>query len=116
MENAESKKSGSNIAANIITWIVPAAAFVAGMLVMGIVPDSFSMISFVFAIGLGLMLTRIIFIIRARRPSSYKTWRLILWFFLLAFFGFVFLFLPKDTHRCSAADAQSKFEAVVSKK
>ena len=116
MDNDENKKRSLNTAANIITWILPSAVIIAVMLFMNVIPDLFSAGSFVFALGLGLIISRIIFVIRSRRSLSEKIWRLILWVFLLVFMGFIFLLMPKTTHECTTDDAQSKFESVVSEK
>ena len=116
MENTEKKNGIAYLIANIVTLILPAGIIVAVMLFMHVIPNVFSAVSFGFAVIIGLIISRIIFIIRARRPSSYKIWRMILWICILAFTGFIFLFMPRATHDCKTADAQSSFEEVVSDK
>ncbi len=80
---------------------------------IGIIPNRDSLLSFVAIAMTGLIVTRIIFLLRSRRKNAAKAGPLTAWIAILVAVIFFGLFMPRTIHHVIKADAQNRFEADI---
>ena len=102
-------------AGKLIIWCMPTLILLLiGILWIGIIPNRDSLFSFVAVVMTGLIITRIIFLLRSQRKAGIKAALLIVWIVIFLVVGFFGLFMPRTIHRVIKADAQTRFEADIS--
>lgn len=129
MEVHESGKRLPEPAVKLFIWCAPTLALLLiGFFLRGWIPQDYSVLSFIlisiFGIGfefsipsfillltVGLIFTRIIFVLRSRRKAVVKAVLIAVWLFILAIVGFFSIFLPRTLHFQTKTNAQSIFEA-----
>ena len=93
-------------------WCLPTLSLLfIGFFGIGLIP---TIPSFFIIAVIGLIVTRLIILLRARRKPGVKAALVILWIVIFVITGYVSLFFPWKLHQCVKADAQSKFEARAS--
>ena len=99
----------------LIIWCLPTLILLLiSVFRIGIVPNPDSLPSFVVIAVTGLIITRIILLLRSRRKAGIQVALLIVWiviFVVVGFFGL--LFMPKTIHHVVKADAKGRFEADI---
>ena len=115
MEADESKKSLPAPAVNLMIWCVPTLVLLLiGVFGIGLIPNQASLPSFVIILVIGLIVTRLIFLLRSRRKAWGKAGLIGLWLIILGTVVFVGLFMPKMLHRWTKTNAQNRFETKAS--
>ena len=98
----------------LIIWCMPTLILLLiSILWIGILPNRDSLFSFVAIAMTGLIVTRIIFLLRSQRKAGVKAALLIVWIVVFVAVGFFGLFMPRTIHRVIKVDAQSRFEADI---
>ena len=104
-------------AIKLMIWCMPALILLLiGILGIGIMPNQDSLPSLIAIILIGLIITRIIFLLRSTRKAVSKAALLVSWIIILAVVAFFGLFMSRTIHHVIKADAQSRFEADISSK
>ncbi|MBR3019445.1 MAG: hypothetical protein IKH57_20600 [Clostridia bacterium] len=112
MSVSENKENASGLATEWLIWCLPTLALLLiGIFGIGLIPE---LPSFLMILVIGLIVTRIIFLLRSRRGPGVKISLIIVWVVIFVIAGFISLFLPWKIYRCVKADAQSRFEAKIS--
>ncbi len=115
MEEAKNARRFPRWAETLLIWCVPTLVILLlYVYVIGLVFDWYSFLTFCAILALGLIITRVIFVLRSDRIVSAKVWRCVLWLLLLVVFWFFSLFLPRVTHHVTGVDAPGRFEAELS--
>ncbi|MBR4458315.1 MAG: hypothetical protein IKS31_05090 [Clostridia bacterium] len=98
----------------LIIWCMPSLILLLiSILWIGILPNRDSLPSFLAIAMTGLIVTRIIFLLRSQRKAGNKAALFIVWIVIFLVVGFFGLFMPRTIHRVIKADAQSRFEADI---
>ncbi len=110
------KKKGSGSVIKLLIWCMPTLILLLiSIFWTDIIPDRGSYLSYVMIAMLGLIITRIIFLLRSQRKTDSKVVLLSVWvvIFLVIFFvaHFITILMPKTIHQVIKTDAQSRFEA-----
>ena len=101
-------------AVRLIIWLAPMLILLLiGILWGGIIPNRDSIPSIVMIALSGLIISRIIFLLRSHRKGGRITALLVLWIGIFAAACFFGILMPRTTHRVIRADAQSRFEADI---
>lgn len=132
MEILESKKRLPEPAVKLIIWCAPTLALLLiGLLLRGWIPSLDSIASYmlvsVFSVGLtpnqfslpalipllavGLIITRMIFVLRSQRKAVVKAILIAVWLIILIIVSFFNVFLPRTLHFQTKTDARNTFEA-----
>ena len=88
-------------------WIDP--ALLVTVFGSGLVPTS--VVPYLVVIGIGLMITRMIFVLRSQRKAGIKALLIAVWLIILAIVVHSTLFWPRTLHFHTKTNAQSRFEA-----
>ena len=114
-QSSEKKdKSRFESVVKLIIWCMPSLILLLiNILWIGILPNRDSLFSFVAIAMTGLIVTRIIFLLRSQRKAGVKAALLIVWIVIFVAVGFFDLFMPRTIHRVIKVDAQSRFEADI---
>ncbi len=117
MEMTEPNRRMPKWAADLLIWCCPTVALIlAFVCIQGLTPNRRTVIALIMLLLVGLIVSRLIFLLRSQRTAGAKIWRSIVWTILLSvlcFFGFFFFFILGEHHRSIKTNAQSKFEATV---
>ena len=101
-------------AIRLIIWCIPTLfLLLIGVFWIGIIPNRISLPSFVTIAMIGLIITRIIFLLRSTRKANKKAVLLMVWIVMFVVVGFFGFFMPKTIHRVIKTDAQIRFEADI---
>lgn len=132
MEIHEGKKGLPEPAVKLMIWCAPTLTLLLiGFLFRGWIPQDYSVLSYIiisiFGIGLvpdqasiptlilllavGLIFTRMIFVLRSRRKAGIKAALAVLWLTILGIVGLSSIFLPRTLHFQTKTNAQNIFEA-----
>ena len=115
MDEAENRKRRPPWAGKLLIWCLPALVLLLlNVVVFHLVPAKDTIITFCAIVILGLMVTRLIFLFRSKRPVWAKVWRAVLWSVLLVVHGFFILFMPWRIYSSTRTNAQSQFETAAS--
>ena len=108
----ENGNKRTNALTKILIWCLPSLALVLiGIFGFGIMISGRSMFTLVTLVLIGLIFTRIIFLLISNRKPSLKIGIMSAWIFILAIAGLVLLMMPRQMHTCTKTDAVGKFEA-----
>ena len=100
--------------ARLIIWCMPTLILLLiSVFWIRIIPNRESLPSFVLIATIGLIITRIIFLLRSPRKAGIKAALLVLWIVIFVVAGFIGLLTGRMTHHIIKADAQSRFEADI---
>ena len=115
MDEAENRKRRPPWAGKLLIWCLPALVLLLlNVITFGLVLAKYTIITFCAIVILGLMVTRLIFLFRSKRPVWAKVWRTVLWIVLLVVHAFFILLLPWRQHLSTRKNAQSQFETAAS--
>ncbi len=111
--NAETGNlSGS--AVKLMIWCLPATVLLLiSVFLIGIIPSRTSLASLVMIAAMGLIITRVIFLLRSPRKIGVKAALSVVWLVIFVVAGFFNIFMPRVIHHVMKADAQSRFEADI---
>ena len=111
-ETTEKRVSESVV--RLIIWCLPTLILLLiSVFRIGIVPNPDSLPSFVVIAVTGLIITRIILLLRSRRKAGIKVALLIVWIVIFVVVGIFGLFMPRTIHHVVKADAKGRFEADI---
>lgn len=100
----------------LIIWCTPTLILLLiGIFWIGIIPNRDSLPSFVTIAMIGLIITRIIFLLRSKSKFIKKASLLVVWIVIFLVVGFFGLLMPRTIHHVIKVDAQSRFEADISR-
>ena len=109
-EKKDKRCLGSTI--RLIIWCTPTLILLLiGIFWIGIIPNRDSLPSFATIAMIGLIITRIIFLLRSKSKFIKKASLLVVWIVIFLVVGFFGLLMPRTIHHVIKADAQSRFEA-----
>lgn len=115
MDTVEKKLSPSGLIIDLMIWVLPTALLsVLWLLVTGLVPKVYSVL--LFCVCPGILISRIIFIIRSKRSVGNKIWRIAIWASMPLVIFFVSMFTPEAVHHSSKTNALNKYETAISGK
>ncbi len=78
---------------------------------VGLTPHQFSLPALIPLLAVGLIFTRMIFVLRSRRKAVVKAILIAVWLIILAIVSFFNVFLPRTLHFQTKTNARSIFEA-----
>ena len=115
METAENKPGLPGWGVKLLIWCAPTLALILlDVLVLGLVLKRSTVITFCTIPVRGLVLTRLIFLLRSRRSAAAKVWRAALLLVLLFVLFFLYTLMPATFYRRTDQDAQTRFEKELS--
>ena len=98
----------------LIIWCMPMLLLLLiSVFWIGIMPNRYSLPSFVAIVLMGLIVTRIIFLLRSQRKAGIKAAQVIVWILVFVVLGFFNILMPRTIHRVIKTDAQSSFETDI---
>ena len=132
MEVHESKKGLPEPAVKLIIWCAPtltllligfslrgwipsldsiASYMLVSVFSVGLTPNQFSLPALIPILAVGLIITRMIFVLRSQRKAVVKAILIAVWLIILTIVSFFNVFLPRTLHFQTKTDARSTFEA-----
>lgn len=81
---------------------------------LGLIPNRASIPAFVMVLALGLIISKLLFLLLSGKKTGIKLSSLALWLFIFILAVVFSVFMPRTVHRSTKADAVSRFEARVS--
>ena len=98
----------------LIIWCLPTLILLLiGIFGIGIIPNRDSLPSFVTIAMIGLIITRIIFLLRSKSKFIIKALLLVVWIVIFLVVGFLGLFMSRTIHHVIKTDTQIRFEADI---